>query len=1046
MSGIGFIFFFQYLWVDLSRLNEDENTEELKWKKEFQQYEQILALLDGVHIPLNDSFNTKDLSFEVGRFERYRVEYLEQSEQMFKILKKNKLQSIEFEKTLVAIASFQKDYFITASNQFYFLQKKRELDAFKEYSKAITLNQSIRDNFLELKNSSVIRHFEQTQRYQNFKKNKFNYFRILIFALLIICIFIYMVFKNLLKTIQSSLQKQKELETSLVEKNLFYKTMLSNMTEGLVVQDNTGKIILCNESSAFILERTMDQLLTKSSYDPDWQAIKTDGSPYPSHEHPAVQVLSGKFEHVHGVMGLKFQDRIKWIEINSTPIYSEGREILYSLTTFFDVTLKTNQMNISLAVIQLKEAYLRYQHSLKDFYKFITFSLHKVFKADLVFVAQVQNTSNGLKLSMSNSLFEFFSDDHFVNYDIWANGNEFISQDFVQRIGTSIHDKDLNVLSYKDERMNFPQLSSFDHEIESFSLIKFCKNDLLHTVIFLAFKENHLKRDIGVNRQSYLQALDQMISTARDEEELRKEKEKLQFTLLSSGVYFFEINLSQRKIIADESFFRKLYFTTNEIDISIEQFIEIFSSAEENKAEVEEMINALFNKNEFFEHRLFLKTITNKDEIFILKAKRSIDNDEVSYFCTLIDDTKNANLEDEIQKQKDIVYQNQKLAAIGELAAGVGHEINNPLTIISGHIQKIRKQVVTETQQVFAEEILQGMEKSVLRIKNIVSGLRKFSHTNAIEVEVVDLHLCLTDVVDMVRDIYLADGVVLNFISKVDEFYIVGNFGKIQQVVINLMNNARDALKEVNKKEKIIDVSLQKNGTKLLLEVMDNGTGIPDEAKDKIFNAFYTTKDVGEGTGLGLSIVHNIIKEHNAKIDITSKLGEFTKFTITFDQFVMDHVAHKENTIGEEIGPGTKLEDINDLKAILAGKSILVVEDEPAIRDIIKDILEEYSLNIVEVENGLMALEKIAQIPFDLVLTDMKMPVMSGIELLEKVKEFENIELKRFIIMSGGVNLALENLKLELGFSDILNKPFNDKDLILKVYVTLKKLNVFNYP
>ncbi len=1164
LAGVGLVFivFFIYLWIVFSALIEKEKNEEYRWGHEFQKYEQVLALLDAVHIPLNDSFNSKDLEFEKNRFERYKIEYLEQSNLFLKEIKIHLKADGQLPLTIESIGDFEADYFIFGNNLFYFLNKNKKEYAFEEYMKAFSMHRSIQDNILEIRSHSIAFHENIIGKIAKDKKDLLKWFSAFSFLLFLSTILIYYLFDKILKTlshqtnilknqmkelevlkfavdnflliskadvngdityinklfedisgfnfselkgknhrliksdhhdslffkvlwetinagkiwrgqiknktkngnyywvescilpikdnegnieefisIRSDITKQKELESSLIDKNIFYQSLLSNMTEGLVAQDFQGNIILCNNSAAYILERSPEELLSKNSADVDWQAIKSDGSDYPASEHPSIQVLSGKLDHAHGIMGLKFKDRIKWIEINSTPIYSEDKLVKYSLTTFFDVTLKTNQMNLNLAIIQLKEAYLRHQHSTKDFFNFLVFSLHNVFKADYVYLAHTHKNSSVVKLTYGNSFYEVYGDDDIVNFDVIIPDSFKILPEFISRVETLASDKDIKIHDYITDRINFSIFHSIDNEIERYSLLTFKKNNFPHTLIFIGFKKDNSYFNYGMNRQSYFQTLDQMISSAIDEDALRNEKAKLQFTLTSSGVYFFEINLTQRKIIADSKFLEKLYFSTEDIDLSVEDFLNIFSKDRRNTLELENMIDDLFNHRDFFERRLYLTTITKLEEIYVLKGKRSLDAGDVRYLCTLIDDTKKANLEDEIQKQKDIVYQNQKLAAIGELAAGVGHEINNPLTIISGHIQKIRKQIVPENKKDFAEDVLQGMEKSILRIKNIVSGLRKFSHANAIEAEVVDLYLCLTDVVDMVKDIYLADGVNLKFDSKADTFYVLGNFGKIQQVVINLMNNARDALKETNKKNKSIEVILKNVGSKVVLEVLDNGTGIPEAAKGKIFNAFYTTKDVGEGTGLGLSIVHNIIKEHNAKIEIDSVLNEYTKFIITFDQFVMDSKDSADGTSSIDMVNITKIEQISDLAETLSGKSILVVEDEDAIRDIIKDILEEYKVKIVEVENGLLALEEIAKTNFDLVLTDMKMPVMSGIELLEKVKEFENIELKRFVIMSGGVNLALDNLKLELGFSDILNKPFNDNDLILKVYLTLKKIH-----
>lgn len=1157
-----FLIIFQYVWISFKLISENEQVERLLWKREYERYEQAIALLDGVQISLNDAFKSKDIEFEKNRYERYKIEYSDYQNKLFDELSVIYNEQKYFSESVLRIDEFNEAYFTAAENQFYFLNKNKEYEAFVEYSKATSLHQSIRDNVLELKNQSEIQHNELLQRFAKIKEDKIQNLSLLTFALFIICLFIYYVFSKLIKqissqskelrlqmkeleilkfavdnflliskadlqgnityinklfeqtsgysfeelkgrnhrvirsnehdklffnkiweditggkiwrgqiknrtkngefywvescilpiknadgiieeyiSIRSDITKQKDLESSLLEKNIFYQSLVSNMSEGLVAQGVNGNIVLCNERAATILERPIDVLLNKNSIDPDWRAIRLDGSDYPAHEHPSMIVLKGEAVHAHGIMGLMFKERIKWIEINSVPIKSDEKKILYSLTTFFDVTQKTNQMRINLAVIQLKEAFFRYQHSLKEFYNFINFSIHNVFKADLIFVLKLERNSSNYRVYPRNSLFEFFEDDNYVNYEILLTQQLLIPSNSLDEMATTSDQSDLKVLKYDQYREYFSFIENFDQKIEDFSVIVLRKNDLPHTVIFLGFNSGNVKVDLSNNRLIYLQALDQMISNALDEEYLREEKEKLQFTLESSGVYFISINLKIKKVKVDESFKKKFELSYINEDIDIEDFFNTFHKRDSGRSEFKNLLNDIFSKVESFERRIYLKRIDLPDEVYVLKGKLNQGNEKNNYYCTLIDESKNASLEDEIQKQKDIVYQNQKLAAIGELAAGVGHEINNPLTIISGYVQKLRRFHFSDLPEESANEYFKNMEKSIHRIKNIVSGLRKFSHKNSVDVEIVDLYICISDVVEMVRDIYLVDGISVVFNVKATEYLIVGNYGKIQQVVINLMNNGCDALKEISKEDKKIEVKISQLESKIYLEVIDNGPGIPDEAIDKIFNAFYTTKQVGDGTGLGLSIVHNIIKEHNAKIEVSSKLNEFTSFKIVFESHVKDKDKAEKYSLGFDKNKLSEIDSESDIRSTLFERKILVVEDESSIRDIIKDILEDYKVEIIEVENGLQALEQIAKHEFDLVLTDMKMPVMTGQELLERVKEFENIELSRFIIMSGGVNLVLENLKEEFGFSDIINKPFDDQDLVLKIYHALKSLN-----
>lgn len=1163
LTVVIFLSIFYSVWISFQKINQKNEQENTRWGNELAKVEQVMALFDGVHDPLNDIFISNDIESEMRRFERYKIEYTEQFYGLIQdiqnsaVIGKDEIKNQEVKKIVENITEINSYYFKNAESLFLSLNTKDIRKTMSWYSKTTNQHQLVHDNFLELKNSLFTKHMDEIEKLSILKVQKINELSYLSVFLLLMFVVIFFIFSklinriheqsakledqlkelNILKfavdkfliiskadlsgnitfvnklfeeisgyslnevlgknhrvlkseehsqvfyqelwsdilsgkiwrgqiknkkkngeyywvdscilpirnsggvieefiSIRSEITKQKELESRLLEKNIFYQSLVSNMNEGLVVQDLNGKIIICNERASEILERPMNTLLEKSSADPDWYAIKLDGAPYLPEEHPSMVVLGGNVPHATGVMGLRFKNKIKWIEINSVPILTEDKKMLYSLTTFFDVTVKTNQMNLSLAIIQLKEAFLRHKYNLKEFYNFLNFSIHNVFKADLIFMTKMVESLGGYKLFPRNALFEFFEDDNYVNYELMLSNQLVFSLGELENIATRCDQRDLTIYNYSEYVNFFPFLNAFDKKFERFSIIILFKNNRPHTLFFLGFNADNFELDVNVNKLSYLQTLDQMMSSALDEEYLREEKDKLQFTLESSGVYFININLSTKKVKFDDSFKKKFQLANEGDEIDLEIFMESLRQRDAGNSQIDELIDDIFVKRESFERRVYLRRTNSANEVYLIKGRMNKDNEQYNYYCTIIDESKNASLELEIQKQKDLVYQNQKLAAIGELAAGVGHEINNPLTIISGYVQKLRRLSATNATVDSFEECFKNMDKSIHRIKNIVTGLRKFSHKNSLEVEVVDLVVCISDVVEMVRDIYLVDGVIVLFNFNSSCFQIVGNYGKIQQVVLNLMNNARDALKDVNSVDKKIEISLTLNKNKILLEIQDNGPGIDESVIDKIFNAFYTTKQVGEGTGLGLSIVHNIIKEHNASIVVSSELNKFTKFVITFDQYNKNDSSVDVSSQVEV----TKVEGNEDIKHVLAGKNLLIVEDESSIRDIIKDILEDYSMTIVEVDNGLQAIEQIAQNQYDIVLTDMKMPIMTGQELLERVREFETLDLSRFIIMSGGVNLVLENLKDEFGFSDILSKPFSDQDLVLKIYLTLKKL------
>jgi C4-dicarboxylate-specific signal transduction histidine kinase len=232
------------------------------------------------------------------------------------------------------------------------------------------------------------------------------------------------------------------------------------------------------------------------------------------------------------------------------------------------------------------------------------------------------------------------------------------------------------------------------------------------------------------------------------------------------------------------------------------------------------------------------------------------------------------NLSKQLDAERIKSIHKEKLASIGELAAGVGHEINNPLTIVGANLMSIKKKL-KKGQVLGLDDLvayIDKMETALSRIGVIVKGLRNFSRSES--TEDFDPISCLTESVEMLQGIYMNEGVSLSM-EETDGFVGVsvhGSRGKLQQVFMNFLSNARDAVSTQKKKQ--IKISFSQQGDQLKICFDDSGVGIPKEVQDRIFDPFFTTKSVGKGTGLGLSLAHKYLAELDGKIDIEqSDLG-----------------------------------------------------------------------------------------------------------------------------------------------------------------------------
>lgn len=393
---------------------------------------------------------------------------------------------------------------------------------------------------------------------------------------------------------------------------------------------------------------------------------------------------------------------------------------------------------------------------------------------------------------------------------------------------------------------------------------------------------------------------------------------------------------------------------------------------------------------------------------------------------TFQDITERKKLQINLDLQKRISQHQAKLASIGQLAAGVGHEINNPLAIIKGYLLTIEEDL---RQNMYQDEQTYYMLKKINvasdRIVNIVNGLRTFSRSDATQLEVFSLKDAIDESFNLFNEIYQKEGISLNLnIQNSGHSRIYGNKGRIGQVIVNLLSNAKDATKGQDKR--IIDISLKEFSGHVIIKFKDNGKGIPNSIKDKVFDPFFTTKDVNQGTGIGLSIVSSIIKEHDGEITFESSADTGTTFIISLPLDVSSK--NQPTAVTKPLAP----------KKIKFQLKTLIVEDEFDIRVILQTHCTRMGMSVTLVENGQEALNEIKKEKYDLIISDIKMPVMSGPVLVEEIRSNKVLTQPKIIIMSGGVDENdTDSLNLKGMVDGYLYKPFTEQklyDLVLKIF------------
>ena len=372
--------------------------------------------------------------------------------------------------------------------------------------------------------------------------------------------------------------------------------------------------------------------------------------------------------------------------------------------------------------------------------------------------------------------------------------------------------------------------------------------------------------------------------------------------------------------------------------------------------------------------------------------------------------------EEELEKQKRMLIHNSKLAALGNIAAGVGHEINNPLAILVGQLDFIRHDL--EQEGLLTPEIAKRLEKTenaALRIENIVKGLRQLARGDQSDFGVFDLSEMVTETCQFASEMIRKEGIEIALEITISMSFF-GNRGRLQQVLVNLLNNAKDALKDVPR-EKLIKVSLFAEASSIYLRVTDNGSGIPEGIKDKIFDPFFTTKKIHEGTGIGLSLSNSIIKEHKGELVVESKVGSGSSFLIKLPSFMEEKKNVTQNSQSKK----------------LSGK-VLVVDDEEDIRLFLKQLLEEMGLDVLEAGDGQQALDLYTNHPdFDVIISDVRMPKINGLELLQNLRDLGY--KGGFYFITGGDHPSISAQKLN--YQGIIEKPFTPTSIKLALDVTL---------
>lgn len=353
------------------------------------------------------------------------------------------------------------------------------------------------------------------------------------------------------------------------------------------------------------------------------------------------------------------------------------------------------------------------------------------------------------------------------------------------------------------------------------------------------------------------------------------------------------------------------------------------------------------------------------------------------------------------------LVQTEKMRALGIVSAGIAHQFNNILSAILARAQLLSKR----TNDPEFKRNLEIIEKASLGGAEIIRRLLGFSKTSEKKVEIVNVKNSIEEAIELTevkwRNEAEAMGKRIEMRKELGEgLFVKGNSSELREAIVNIILNSVDAIK----KEGFIDISAYLSGKNVLIGIRDNGIGIPPSQLDKVFDPFFTTKGIS-GTGLGLSYVYGVVKKFKGDIKIESKEGEGTTVLIKLPR-VRKKIEEKE-----------KFEKVEKIPL-----KILVIEDEEHVIDLIEEILKINGHHVVLARSGVEGISKFEKENFDLVMTDLGLPGISGWEVAEKIRKI-NPDVRIGIITGWNIKGEIERIK-NLNIDFVITKPFKIEDLL----------------
>jgi PAS domain S-box-containing protein len=500
----------------------------------------------------------------------------------------------------------------------------------------------------------------------------------------------------------------------------------------------------------------------------------------------------------------------------------------------------------------------------------------------------------------------------------------------------------------------------------------------------------------------------------RADEALRQSEEKYRTVLQEMDEGYYEVDLAGNYTFVNDVLCARLGYTREEmIGINYQVY-----TPEEDVKKVYQVYNEVYRTGKPRRWYPVINIAKDGTRLYIENSILLMRNSEggiIGFRGISRDVTERKRMEEERRQLEEKAQFASRLASVGEMASGIAHEINNPLTGVIGYAQLLLQENLPDRVRKDLETINDGAQ----RVANVVQRLLAFARQNKPQRTYVNINDVVATTLELRAYHLQTSNIKVTTQLDTDLPLTIADAGQLQQVFLNLIVNAETEINLARGSGKLI-VKTQSIDETIRISFKDDGRGIAQENLEKIFEPFFTTRQVGQGTGLGLSVCYGIVTEHSGRIYAESKPGKGASFIVELPVITED----KQLQLPELSAPEQQKQ---------TGAKVLVVDDEPVVREFISKVLTAEGHQVEAVDNAEDALELVRNKMFRIILLDIKMPGMSGIDLYKRFQKIAPSLARKVIFVTGDVMGTRTTAFLSKAKSPYITKPFNANQLKIAI-------------